>query len=299
MQLVYLDQNAASNLARAEGEWQNIRALLSEGFQRQQISCPMPMETLLESAACDRALRVAIEEFFESVSGGTRFNSYTDILINETLALVREAHQVVLFGLIRHGWGEREEAAQAIRESWDQDRDEMTTRVRGYTFPEGAENMTVEEIFRGSSLERCARLWRDLHKFLSEPRTLTSEYESSWLMRGLISLNLSPDEAMNLCRAIQEHKWDAIPVNCYDLLLGSRWDHDAIHGQRPNYYPNDEIDRWRAAVALSYTDVFITDGYVADLCRRAIAARYTHTAIFSVGRPSSILEYLTGCIGGR
>jgi hypothetical protein len=47
---------------------------------------------------------------------------------------------------------------------------------------------------------------------------------------------------------------------------------------------NDEIDRWRAAVALAHSDLFITDPYMADLCRRAKVADYGPTNVRAILR---------------
>jgi hypothetical protein len=189
--IVYLDQNAASYLAlpKSGSQWQAIRAALLKGFEEQhRIVCPMPLETLVESAPCDRAIRTAIEEFFHSVSGGTRFRSFSEILVDKTLALVREDHNAVAFGTIGFGWGARDEAARIARESHSQTRERMTRRIEAYEFPSGAGNMSAEEIFRSASLDRCGMFWRDLQKFAAVPTTPASDYETSRLMTGLIAL---------------------------------------------------------------------------------------------------------------
>jgi len=85
---------------------------------------------------------------------------------------------------------------------------------------------------------------------------------------------------------------EVIFVNFFDLILGARWEHDRLHRQRPNYDPNDEIDRWRAAVALGHSDLFITDQYMADLCRRAKVSDYTEIAVFSTQQTDGILHFI-------
>jgi hypothetical protein len=64
MTITYLDQNAASYLALAKpnSQWEAIRSALSDAFQTRRIVCPMPSETLVESAACDAAMRIAIRK---------------------------------------------------------------------------------------------------------------------------------------------------------------------------------------------------------------------------------------------
>jgi len=133
---------------------------------------------------------------------------------------------------------------------------------------------------------------RDLEKFVTIPTTAVSEYEIPWLMSGLICHRLSTSEAQELSELVCRHKWEAIFVNFFDLILGSAWQHDLLHGQRPNYHPNDEFDRWRAAVALAHSDLFITDSYMTDLCRRAKVADYTPTTVFSTKQIGEILQFI-------
>lgn len=56
------------------------------------------------------------------------------------------------------------------------------------------------------------------------------------------------------------------------------------------YKVNDEIDRWRAAVALTYCDLFITDSGAAELAREAVRGYEEDfpCAIFSVRQTAEI-----------
>ena len=193
---------------------------------------------------------------------------------------------------MRPDWGVGDDAARIAKESHSQTKDHMIRGIQAYNFPPCAKDMTAQEIFRGASLERCGRFLRDLENFTASPTTHASDYENYWLMSGLIAEGFTVTEARRLGEAVRHHRWEAIFVNFFDLKLGSRWDHDAVHGQRPNYSPNDDIDRWRAAVALAHSDVFITDSYMADLCRRASVGDYTPTVIFSTKQAAEILQFL-------
>lgn len=294
MTIAYLDQNAVSYLAQAKTgtHWHAIRSALTTGFEEQRIVCPMPLETIVESSPCERATRTAIEDFFLSVSGGTRYRAFPEILVDDTLALVRPHHEAVAFEEMGSGWAARDEAARDTREFHSQTRERMASRIQTYTSPPGVAKMTAEQIFSSSSFERCGKFWRDLQKFAKTPTTLAADYETPWLMSGLIVHGLSPPEAQQLSEAIRFHRWVSISVNFFDLMLGSRWEHDSIHGQRPRYDPNDEVDRWRAAVALAHSDLFITDSYIADLCRRARVAKYSNAVVFSTKQADAILQFI-------
>jgi hypothetical protein len=294
MIIAYLDQNAASYLALAKHDspWAAIRSALCAAFQTQRIVCPMPLETLIESAPCETLVRIAIEEFFHSVSGGTIFRSYPDIFIDKTLALIRPHHEAVAFGIVGYGWGKRDDAARITKESHAERRDRMKQRIQAHTSPSDAAGMSAMKIFRSGSLDRCAAFLRDLEKFIDVPTTSASEYEISWLINGLVCRGLSVTEAHEIHEAVRCHKWEGIFVNFFDLILGSRWEHDRLHRQRPNYEPNDEFDRWRAAVALGHSDVFITDAYMADLCHRANVSDYTPTTVFSTKQTDRIFHFI-------
>jgi hypothetical protein len=297
---IYLDQNAASYAAvpPAGSAWSSIRSFLERAFEAGKVVCPLPIETLVESAPCDRSLREAIDDLFKCISGGVRFRAFSELLVDSTLALVRPSHEVRAFDTINPvRWGGLDHAASTTRESHARTRERMAERVAAYTFPPGAETMTAEEIFRSSSLERCGKLWRDLERFQVNREAPSSEYEASWLMLGLIANQLTDSEANALCEEIRYHRWEAIPENFFDLLLGSRWDHDRLHGQRPRYDANDEIDRWRCAVAMANAGVFITDSYVADLCRRSRISEYSETRVFSAKNSSEILTFLKATLG--
>ncbi len=297
MLFVYLDQCAASYLAKAEvgSDWKLIREKMSSAFSAGRMICPLPNENLIESSPCEIQLRIAIEDFFHCVSNGERFLDIGEMMIAETLRLVRPNHVIYPFGTIGVGWGRCEESARNAREANLVRREKMRQRIESHTNHLAATDQTSEEIFRRATEERCGIFWRDLNKFTTNPATPATDYELVWLMEGLIGRGLTPDEATKIGDAVRFHKWERISVNYFDLLLGSRWDHDHLCGQRPNYSPNDEIDRWRSAIALCYSDLYITDGYTADLCRRARVADHTSTRVYSARQTRDILNFIEGC----
>jgi hypothetical protein len=110
-----------------------------------------------------------------------------------------------------------------------------------------------------------------------------------WLIEFLVSANLSPAEIEALKRAVQHHGWAKIPIHAFEILLGAKWEYDDIRGGVAPYAPNDEIDRKRGAIALSHADVFITEGDMANLCKKAKASNFSKTIVHSVRNPKEIL----------
>jgi hypothetical protein len=80
-------------------------------------------------------------------------------------------------------------------------------------------------------------------------------------------------------------------------LVGAQWEYDAIRGGAAPYAPNDEIDRKRAAMALSYADVFITEGGLASLCQKASIKNISKTVMLSVRNPKEILATIQSIVG--
>jgi hypothetical protein len=291
---IYLDLNAASEIACATtgSQWAVIRDRLQKKFEEGRIVCPLPLETLAEAAPCDMTQRVAIEKLFLSLSRGAAFRPFTNMILNATIALVRSRWPVPIYVPIRAGWSIDEKFMETTRSDADQSRSEMASRMDGATPPESADEKDVKAIFDEICKERSAMAYRDFEHFSKDGHDLKREYEIPWLIAGAARAALTRKEADLLCDAICHHKWEAIPENYFDLRLTARWEHDRIRKHRPNYFPNDEIDRWRAAVALTNCQLFVTDKYAADLCRRSGVLDIAGTTVLSVRQRDEFLAFI-------
>lgn len=292
--IVYLDLNVASEMALAPptSAWSAICEKLLEEVRKERCLCPMPLETIAEAAPCNLSQRVAIEEFFVTASRGVAFRPHTDMIINSTMALVRDGWPVPWWVPVKAGWAADEEFMTATQKESDESRQQMTKRMAGANPPPGAEAMDVKQIFDQISAQRCGMAFRDVEKFQSDSSTAIDDYEIPWLMNGLIKRQLTSSEANQLGERIRFHKWEAITENYFDLCLNARWEHDRVRGHRPNYKANDEIDRWRAAVALSSSNLFITDKYAADLCHRSGALDIARTTVLSITQKDEFRDIL-------
>jgi hypothetical protein len=113
MKKIYLDLNAASCLATPpNSKWSDLRQRLLQAVQLGDCLCPMPLETIVEAAPCDRARRIAIEQFFVSASGGLAFRHFEEMVVHSTIQLVRPDWRVPSFTLLpSSGWASDESAA--------------------------------------------------------------------------------------------------------------------------------------------------------------------------------------------
>lgn len=287
MQIVSLDQNAASFLAKANPEriWLEIKEALTDGFRNRKLICPLPFECVFESAPKPLEFRQAIQSLFWQLSGGIAFKEFTEMSSELTLALVRPTPDWSPWNIWKPIWAEMEGATQGVRNNWSSGKGRMMERMKGFVRSAKVERMSIRELLHSVAAQRSVWLCNDLDCLL-EGRIA----EVSLNYRWLIDSNLSPAEIMALRRAAQHHGWAKIPIHAFEMLVGAKWEYDSIRGGSAKYEPNDEIDRKRAAIALSHADVFITEGNMASLCQKAKVNEFSPTVVLSVRDPEDILE---------
>ena len=290
VQIVYLDQNAASLLAKPDSEpiWKEIREALAEGFGDRKLICPLPFEGVIESAPCSSELRKLIQGLFWQLSEGIAFEEFTQMSNELTLALIRPIPNWSPWIIWKPGWAEMVDVAQKVASDWKAEKERMTARMNGFVRSSNLEAMSERELFHTVAKQRSIRIYNDLDCLLAGQ--VNGSLMLPWLIEFLISENISPAEIEALKRAIQYHGWEKIPIHVFDILLGARWEYDSIRGGTAAYEPNDEIDRKRAAIALNHADLFITEGGIADLCRRAKVNDYCPTLVVSVRDPQRVLD---------
>ncbi len=246
-------------------------------------TAPMPLEQ-----------RQSIQSLFWELSEGVAFESFTEMSNKLTLALIRPTPDwspwVMWKPVI---WAEMESAAQKVESDWKAGKERMTERMNAFVPSANVEQMTEQELFHAVAAQRSCWIYSDLD-CLHAGRIMGNSLNCPWPIQFLVSANLSPAEIEALKRAVQNHGWAKIPIHAFEILLGARWEYDSIRGGAASYEPNDEIDRKRASIALSYADVFITEGGIADLCRRAKVNDFCRTLVLSVRNPGKVLETVRG-----
>jgi hypothetical protein len=291
MRVVYLDQNAASLLAKPDtgAIWQEIRGVLAAGFRDRQIISPLPFEGVFESAALPLPIRQAVQCFFWQVSGGLAFKEFTEMSCELTLALIRPDSSWSPWLRWLPIWAEMDGTAQKISSDWRAGKERMMVRMNNFVESPNLKTMSKRQLFRAISAQRSMRIYNDLD-FLVAGEVNSASIMHPWLLQYLKSQNISPAEIEALRRAIKYHGWARIQIHALDILLGTQWEYDSLRGGAARYEANDEIDRKRAAMALNYADLFITEGGMADLCRRAKISDYSSTIVVSVRDPKNILD---------
>ena len=291
MQVIYLDQNAASFLAKSDPEpiWKEIRKALADGLCNQKLICPLPFEGVIETTPRPLEFRQAIQALFWQLSGGIAFKAFTEMSNELTLALVRPKPDWSPWIIWKPTWAEMEEATQKVKSDWKAGKERMEARMNGFVRSPDLKSMSERELFHAVAGQRSVWICNDLDCLLAGQINGKS-LNCPWLIEYLISENISPAEIESLKRTIQHHGWAKIPIHFFEAWLGTKWEHDSILGGAAPYEPNDEIDRKRAAMALDYADLFITEGDMANLCQKAKVNEFCSTIVLSVRNPEKILE---------
>jgi hypothetical protein len=298
MQVIYLDQNAASFLAKSNSEkiWQEIKEALVDGFRNRKLICPLPFEGVVESASCSLELRQSIQALFWQLSEGVAFKPFHEMSNELTLALIRPIQNWSPFKGWKPIWAEMGYAAHNIRSSRNSAKKTMMERMNAFVQSPEAEQMEERDLFHIVAAQRSGWICNDLDCLLAGGRITESSFKCSVLIEYLISANLKPAEIEALKRAVQHHGWIKIPIHAFEALLGAKWEYDSIRGGAAAYEPNDEIDRMRAAIALDHSDIFITEGDLANLCHKAKLNEFSPTLVLSVRNPEEILKTVRSII---
>src|SRR5208282_4890134 len=299
MQIFCLDQNAASFLAKPpQPIWQEIKEVLSERFHKRKLICPLPFECIFESARKDLGFRKSIQSLFWELSKGIAFKEFTEISSELTLALVRPTPDWSPWTIWKPVWAEMEGAARNVSGNWKSGKERMIERMKGFVRSPKVEAMSVRELFHAVAAQRSGWLLSDLDRLL-ESRIAEGSLNYPWLIEFLISMKVSPAEIEALKRVVQHHGWAKIPIHAFEILVGAKWEYDSIHGGSAKYALNDEVDRKRAAIALSYAGVFVTEGDLANLCRKAGVKEFCPTVVLSVRDPQKVRKTIRAIIDAQ
>src|ERR1035437_5829716 len=134
MQVVYLDQNAASFLAKPNPEpiWREIREALADGFRNRKLICPLPFEGVMETAPRPLELRQAVQSLFWQLSEGVAFKAFTEMSNELTLALIRSIPDWSPWIIWKPIWAEMESATHKVTSDWKSAKKRMTERMNNF-----------------------------------------------------------------------------------------------------------------------------------------------------------------------
>jgi len=292
MKLVSLDQNVISNLAKNERDpfWRDLRERLVAGVKAGKLLCPVPKETLAETAACSRELRIRIRDLHQELSLGYFFKDYDKIEGEETLALVRPGLRLWLYERGRWKAAEDDGVNQALAKRIRDDQEIMRRRIKALSPPADLHKLTVKEIRARVLAERCGSFCRQVERMLTgQPLDPADDLQID-LCHYLVSQRITKAELEQLVERILTHAWEAIPLVSFAAALGALLDHGRIRGR--NYDVNDEIDICRTAIALHSADMMITEKSMAYLVRQFEKEWGESPGVFAITERAQIMTAL-------
>lgn len=292
VKIVSLDQNVISNLAKNGRDpfWRDLRERLISGVKAGKLLCPVPMETLAETAACSRDFRIRIRDLHQELSFGYFFKNYDKIEGEESLALVRPGLRLWPYERGRWKAVEDDGVNQALAKRIRDDQETMRRRMKVFSPPADLHKLTVKEIRAGVLAERCGSFYRQVERLLAgQPLNPADDLQID-LCRYLVSQRITKTELEQLLEKILTHAWEAIPLVTFAAALGALLDHGRIRGRK--YDVNDEVDICRAAIALHSADMMITEKSMAYLAQQFEKEWGESLGVFAITEREQIMTAL-------
>jgi hypothetical protein len=296
MRILSLDQNAVSNLVKNGHEpfWRDLRELLLSGVKSAKLLCPIPKETIAETAPCPREVRVMIRDFQHALSLGFSFKSFGVIEGEETLALVRPGFQSCAYEQIVWHSVEDDSLASAATEEIHDVKSLMCRRMDPFVPTPDRLKLTVKELRSQVIASRAGSLYRQSERVIAgQPLDSTDDLQFE-LCQFLVSHGTTKAEVKQLADKILTHEWEAIPLVWFHATLGALLDYDRLRGMR--YDLNDEIDLCRVAIALHTSAMMITDGKMAEFVRRLEREVDHKFDVFGIKEQDAIMTALRSVI---
>jgi len=293
LKLIYLDQCAACELALRLSPWDRIRNLIESKVAEERILCPLPYETVLESTACDKPTRIALTDLVDKISGGWKIKCFDELIGEETIHLVR-TQPIRLLDRYANLIPVDDDHNKRMARAFEDAKSDMEARAQAFQYEAEQLGRPVAEVKKSVDLGRAGQLYRDIKRLLAGQ---TAGMECPAFAQDLIRAKFTKEELEELIEHIIHHRFDAIPVNFIEARMGAQWEYEMTRLRlNPRKYKfNDEIDRWRAAVALAYCDMLITDSGAAAIARAAVRGfenAFT-CQIFSVRETDAIEQAIT------
>jgi hypothetical protein len=292
MKILSLDQCFLRSLTGNTGDprFANLKTIILNAIDTEKMLCPAHVdETVFESSLLPKDVMGQIFEFQNRISHGFAFLPFTQLLGDETLALVRPTHSFLPHKIQPLGpFPGRDRLAQSIRKT----KNDYNVRIAAVPYPPKAHSPTdkLKEIYNSVLLERC----RSMLRVAKRLRTTNSlpDISSVWdcaniVGRFLREHGVTDIELVNLIEKIQKREWERIPVLFFDTIVYARIEEDILNVGR-QLDANDTVDIARLSVALNCADVIGCDGPMKEIVKQIKLDQ--GSAVFSIREPDALRE---------
>ena len=282
MYLVYLDQCVLSRfLEKAENQpWRELRELVLIGNSKRRILCPTSLEHLIETSSLPKSEAVFLDELIEKLSFGWALSGEATLVAQQIISKLRNrpisrAHFLEVRPFRRITYTGTIEKLRELKASLDQNNawkmqavNDLNALIRNGRKP-GVEMLHC--LIKMRTDQRVRMLLSEVLNLQKAGRVVLraenyNENAFSWTSKVVYELvtkhRLVFDEVEKLYQILMSSGLEFLPT------LRIKAELEAIHFfLRKKITPGDQYDITRAACALPYADVFVTDGANANAIR--------------------------------
>ena len=297
MQLVYLDQCVISRfLSKPENhQWLELRDLVLKGNAARKILCPTSLEHLIETSPLPDAEAICLDKLMGQLSFGWALADEFLLIAWQIVVKLRsrplsrsqivEKHRlrpITYPGTLAELRGVK--AGLDQHNAWTmQGVNEFNALTRD---GRKADGKMLQVLIRLSSDSFVKKLLAEVSNSLLVGRVVIRVEEHNdtmlnWASKVVYELitkhRLAPEEGQKLCQLLKIEGLGFIPT------LKIKAELQAMHFfRREKIEPRDQYDITRAACALPYADIFITDGGKASAIRELKLDTAYETEVFSM-----------------
>ena len=297
MHLVYLDQCVLSRfLDRPQNQqWHELRGLLMQGNANRKIMCPKSLEHLIETAMLPDDDAILLDELMGKLSFGWALTLEFSLVARQIINKLRNS-KVCRADILQKGhlrpltFPGTLAKMREIKAGVDQNNtwvtqgvNEVNALTRNGRRPDSNLLSYLVKRRTGASV---GRLLREVATSLKTGRVVVRAEEGNpeivdWTSKVVYELivkyRLSPAEGASLCKLLVDEALGFIPT------LRIKAELEAIQFfRREKIEPGDQYDITRAACALPYADIFITDGGKANAIKELKLDVICGTEVFSM-----------------
>ena len=297
MHLVYLDQCAISRFLPTLGneQWRELRDVVLKGNTARKILCPTSLEHLIETSMLPDADAIFLDELLGKLSFGWALADEAMLITQQIVAKLRsrpfsksqflEKHS--LRSITHPGTLTKLREAKAgldQNNAWVmQGVNELNALTRN---GRKADTGLLRYFIKRRSGERVKKLLAEVLESLKTGRVMVRAEEDNdkmlnWASKVvyelIVTYRLALDEGQRLCELLRGEGLGFIPT----LKIKSELEAMQFF-RREKIEPRDQYDITRAACALPYADIFITDGGKASAIRELKLDAAYQTEVFSM-----------------
>jgi hypothetical protein len=302
MHLVYLDQCVLSRfLEKPENEqWRKLREVVLAGNAKRRILCPTSLEHLVETSSMPDSDAICLDDLMKTLSFGWSLPVDPQLVVQQIIAKLRN-HPISRQHFLEKGFLRPIKTSGALaqlREMKGGIDNHNAWVMQGVNQPNAltrdgrkAGSDMLDFMITHRTNDHAKKLLDEVSNSLKVGRVVLRAEDHNdkilnWASKVVYELitthRLMFAEGQRLCQLLRKEKLDFIPTLKIKAAL------EAMQFfRREKIEPRDQYDITRAASALPYADIFITDGGKASAIRELKLDAAYKTEVFSMKKNES------------